>query len=347
MKASVVSAILLACCTLSSAAIIPGERRDRSRKEGNSRNIKQSSNTGLRMYGSESTVNELSGSISDALISSEENNQNQKNTVSKLRKRAADSPLESFLLSISMIAVSEIGDKTFLVATIMAMRYPRALVFSSSIAALGLMTVLSGLLGHTLPTLLSTRVTRFLAAFLFLVFGTKLLRECLATSKGQGVENEMNEVEEEISAKAINARSENTEGGSKLEKISGNSGSKLSRFGKKALKLCHNLFSATWIEIFVMTFLGEWGDRSQIATIALAAGSDYFMVIIGGILGHAACSGIAVIGGKYLASKISVRTILMGGTIAFYIFSLTYFYSAYYYNEEAEVESAKKMIGEE
>ncbi|KAF6012176.1 hypothetical protein HII13_001749 [Brettanomyces bruxellensis] len=346
MKASVVSAILLACCTLSSAAIIPGERRYRSRKEGNAKHIKQSSNTGLRMYDSESTENELSGSISDVLIHSEENNQNQ-NTISKLRKRAADSPLESFLLSISMIAVSEIGDKTFLVATIMAMRYPRALVFSSSFAALGLMTALSGLLGHTLPTLLSTRVTRFLAAFLFLVFGTKLLRECLATSKGQGVENEMNEVEEEISAKAINTRSEKTEGGSKLEKISENSGSKLSRFGKKALKLCHNFFSPTWIQIFVMTFLGEWGDRSQIATIALAAGSDYFMVIIGGILGHAACSGIAVVGGKYLASKISVRTILMGGTIAFYIFSLTYFYSAYYFNEEAEVESAKKMIGEE
>jgi len=31
-------------------------------------------------------------------------------------------------------------------------------------------------------------------------------------------------------------------------------------------------------------------------------------VIIGGILGHALCTGIAVLGGRIVAQKISVRT---------------------------------------
>jgi putative Ca2+/H+ antiporter (TMEM165/GDT1 family) len=31
------------------------------------------------------------------------------------------------------------------------------------------------------------------------------------------------------------------------------------------------VFSPVFVQTFVLTFLGEWGDRSQISTIALAA----------------------------------------------------------------------------
>jgi Ca2+/H+ antiporter, TMEM165/GDT1 family len=37
--------------------------------------------------------------------------------------------------------VSEIGDDTFVIAAIMAMRHPRLVVFSGAMAANGLMTV--------------------------------------------------------------------------------------------------------------------------------------------------------------------------------------------------------------
>ncbi len=46
--------------------------------------------------------------------------------------------------SFSMIILSELGDKTFLFAAIMAMKYPRMAVFSGAATALGLMTILSG-----------------------------------------------------------------------------------------------------------------------------------------------------------------------------------------------------------
>lgn len=45
-----------------------------------------------------------------------------------------------------------------------------------------------------------------------------------------------------------------------------------------------------------MTFLAEWGDRSQISTIALAAAHDPYGVTLGGIIGHAFCTGGAVLG---------------------------------------------------
>lgn len=57
-----------------------------------------------------------------------------------------------------------------------------------------------------------------------------------------------------------------------------------------------------------MTFVAEWGDRSQITTIILSAREDLWGVITGGIIGHAICTGLGVLGGRMIAQKISVRT---------------------------------------
>ena len=73
------------------------------------------------------------------------------------------------------------------------------------------------------------------------------------------------------------------------------------------MNLMNLLFSPVFVQTFVMTFLGEWGDRSQIATITLAAASDFWAVTIGTVIAHGCCTALAVIGGRYLASKISVR----------------------------------------
>lgn len=49
-----------------------------------------------------------------------------------------------------MIVVSEIGDKTFLIAAIMATRHPRITVFGGAFASLVLMSVLSAALGRVI-----------------------------------------------------------------------------------------------------------------------------------------------------------------------------------------------------
>ena len=50
--------------------------------------------------------------------------------------------------------VSELGDKTFFIAAIMAMRHPRATVLSRALTALAIMNVLAALVGHILSMIL-------------------------------------------------------------------------------------------------------------------------------------------------------------------------------------------------
>ena len=76
------------------------------------------------------------------------------------------------------------------------------------------------------------------------------------------------------------------------------------------------------MQAFTLTFLAEWGDRSQIATIALAAAREPFGVTLGACIGHSLCTGLAVVGGKLLASSIKERTVLLVGGVLFCIFAV-------------------------
>lgn len=181
-------------------------------------------------------------------------------------------------MSFLVILVSEIGDKTFLVAAVMSMQHSRLLVFSAAIGALIVMTVLSALMGQILPQLISKQYTEIAASILFLLFGIKL---GLDSRKLTGYEclEEMEEVTAEIG-----------EAGKKLEEGNNSTGS------KRLFKIPG--ISPVWIQTFILTFLAEWGDRSQIATVALSGSQNFLWVTIGGIMGHAVCSGIGVIGGR-------------------------------------------------
>ncbi|KAK8214200.1 hypothetical protein IWZ01DRAFT_230715 [Phyllosticta capitalensis] len=267
-------------------------------------------------------------------------------------------PGDSFLLSFTMILFSEVGDKTFLVAALMAMRHPRALVFSAAFSALIAMTVLSAVLGHAVPTLLPKKLTSVAAALLFFVFGAKLLREGFAMSPEEGVGEEMQEVEAELEEKeqVASKRRRSSVDPYMLEAGRGRQSRSRSRLPthrspsssrspspspsgaslERVLGGLNNLFSLllspAWVQTFVMTFLGEWGDRSQIATIAMAAGQDYWWVTGGAISGHAVCTGVAVLGGKAIAGRVSMRVVTLGGAFAFLVFGFIYGFEAIFYD---------------
>ncbi|XP_035205121.1 transmembrane protein 165-like [Stegodyphus dumicola] len=80
--------------------------------------------------------------------------------------------------------------------------------------------------------------------------------------------------------------------------------------------------SRIFLEAFTMTFLAEWGDRSQLTTIILAAREDAVGVTLGAVIGHGICTTIAVVGGRIVAQRISVRSVTLIGGVVFLIFAV-------------------------
>merc|ERR1719387_2016729 len=78
---------------------------------------------------------------------------------------------ESFSSSFFMILATEMGDETFIIAAVMAMRHPKFTVLSGALAALYFMTVLSAFLGVVLPNLISAQRVSQCATVLYTFFG--------------------------------------------------------------------------------------------------------------------------------------------------------------------------------
>jgi putative Ca2+/H+ antiporter (TMEM165/GDT1 family) len=198
-------------------------------------------------------------------------------------------PLTGFTAGLLLITLSELGDKTFFIGVILATRHPRRWVFLGVTAALFVMTVLSVLIGQV-ATVLPRHYVQALTVALFLGFGFKLLYDA-SRMKGPG-----NLVEEQ--AEALEAVEEREAG--------------ISKWSVKTVL----------IEAFSLTFVAEWGDRTQFATIALAAANHPVGVVLGATLGHAICAAIAVACGKLIAGRISERWLTLIGGLLFIVFGL-------------------------
>uniref|UniRef100_A0A1Q3F8E6 GDT1 family protein n=2 Tax=Culex tarsalis TaxID=7177 RepID=A0A1Q3F8E6_CULTA len=230
--------------------------------------------------------------------------------------------MHAFIASFSVIIVSELGDKTFFIAAIMAMRHPRLTVFAGAIAALALMTVLSAVFGMA-ATIIPRVYTYYISTALFALFGLKMLKEGYymspteAAEELEEVQSDLRKREDELEKEASATLIQDAETGI---------------IRKNKQRSAWNLLVRILMQAFTMTFLAEWGDRSQLTTIILAARENVYGVIIGGVIGHAICTGLAVIGGRMIAQKISVRTVTLIGGVVFLLFAV----SALFFSPEEE-----------
>ncbi|XP_009356379.1 GDT1-like protein 4 isoform X1 [Pyrus x bretschneideri] len=219
--------------------------------------------------------------------------------------------VQGFTKSLAMTVLSEIGDKTFFAAAILAMRHPRRLVLAGCLGALIVMTILSVLVGLAAPNLLSRKWSHHITTVLFFGFGLWSLWDAF---KEDGGEDELAEVEAELDAD-LKANA----GGSKRSKDDDDK--------KQRRSFLLQFFSPIFLKAFSITFFGEWGDKSQLATIGLAADENPLGVVLGGILGQALCTTAAVLGGKSLASQISEKIVGLSGGVLFIVFGIQSFLS--------------------
>ena len=167
--------------------------------------------------------------------------------------------MESLFVSTGVVALAEIGDKTQLLAFILAARFKKPLPI---IAGIFLATIvnhgLAGALGAWITATITPEVLRW-------VLGVSFLAMAVWTLIPDKIEDEETQVAQ--------------------------------RFG---------VFGAT----LVTFFLAEMGDKTQIATVAMAAHyPDPLLVVAGTTLGMLIADVPAVFAGDKLANKIPMKLV--------------------------------------
>eukprot|EP00211_Chloroparvula_japonica_P015995 CAMPEP_0119122916 /NCGR_PEP_ID=MMETSP1310-20130426/3026_1 /TAXON_ID=464262 /ORGANISM="Genus nov. species nov., Strain RCC2339" /LENGTH=214 /DNA_ID=CAMNT_0007112645 /DNA_START=117 /DNA_END=757 /DNA_ORIENTATION=+ len=201
--------------------------------------------------------------------------------------------MPGLLASFAMIMATEIGDRTFFIAAIMAMRHSRMVVWSGAILALVVMTLLGCIFGVAAVAFLPQWTVNYAVIVMMFYFGYSMVKEGLSLLSSTEQFEELEEVKEDLSEKDDDP----------LGDIENDiKGTKKATPWRKVI-----------MESFTLTFLAEWGDRSQVATIALSAIHPALAVVIGAMIGHSICTGFAVIGGRFLASYISESFIHISG----------------------------------
>ena len=206
---------------------------------------------------------------------------------------SSDPNLAAFGSSLTAITLAELGDKTFFMALILAVRHRARWVFIGSFAALTAVTLISLALGYGLRELLPQSLVPWLAAVLFLSFGIKLLIDAQGMAANAATE-EKAEAEQVINT-------------------------------AESSKAFNTAWAVIW-EAFALVFIAELGDRTQFTTIFMAtAPAQVFSfggLLAGTLLGHALVTWLAVGAGKWIGQWVNERLLyrLSGGL--FLVFGL-------------------------
>ena len=191
--------------------------------------------------------------------------------------------LSAFLISLAVVALSEMGDKTQLLALLLAAKFRKPVpiliaIFLATLVNHGV----SAVLGQWITTVLSPIVLLWIVSLGFIAMAVWML-----------IPDELDDETDSIN--------------------------KWQKFG---------VFGAT----FILFFLAEIGDKTQIATVALAAKYDsIILVTIGTTLGMLIANVPAVFVGDKFASRLPISLIHKIGAAIFLVIGVSVLVQHYYF----------------
>ena len=188
--------------------------------------------------------------------------------------------MAGFTTAFATVALAGIGDKSFLTALALAARHKARWVFTGSVAAL---TIGAGLwigMGSWLSTFVSTDTVKFVSGFTFLAFGVLALNQAYQCHSNP-----------ELTPITYNTTDRNTQKGAEL----------------------------VIRDSFTTTFLAEFGDRTQLALLALAAGPNISApsIFSGAVAANILLVIAAVSSGKLLKNHLCHKRISFCSGILF------------------------------
>ena len=184
--------------------------------------------------------------------------------------------MEAFLVATGVVALAEIGDKTQLLALVLAAKYRRPVPI---------------ILGILVATLLNHALAGVAGAWISAQVGPDLMRWILGLS---------------FIAMAVWTLIPD-----KFDDDEDSAGAGPPRFG---------VFGATLVAFFLL----EMGDKTQIATVALAAKySSLFAVVTGTTLGMMLANVPAVLLGEVAAKKLPMRIVHRIAAAIFFVLGVT------------------------
>lgn len=188
--------------------------------------------------------------------------------------------MAGFTTAFATVALAGIGDKSFLTALALAARHKARWVFTGSVAAL---TIGAGLwigMGSWLSTFVSTDTVKFVSGFTFLAFGVIALNQAYQCHSNP-----------ELTPITYNTTDRNTQKGAEL----------------------------VIRDSFTTTFLAEFGDRTQLALLALAAGPNISApsIFSGAVAANILLAIAAVSSGKLLKNHLCHKRISFCSGILF------------------------------